>query len=269
MNAEKKILALSEEIKRLNAENFKLKNIIDNLPGDIYWKNIDGTWSGVNKSGGQSLIRMGFIQSSVDVIGKTDYQLFTKETADLYRDNDRDVMEKKLEIAQEESNQLPSGETIIQLSIKKPLLDEDGVVVGVIGNTIDITYLKKIESDLRIAIEAAEAASRAKTEFIANMGHDIRTPLTGIIGMSHILEEELKLPEEKEHAEIIHASGEQLLGLLNGVLDLITVDAATEDTVLQESYDVRQVIDDILELERPAVIARQLGIESHIDESIP
>ncbi len=53
------------------------------------------------------------------------------------------------------------------------------------------------------------------------------------------------------------------------MLDLITVDAATEDTVLQESYDVRQVIDDILELERPAVIARQLGIESHIDESIP
>ena len=115
----------------------------------------------------------------------------------------------------------------------------------------------------------AEAASRAKTEFIANMGHDIRTPLTGIIGMSSILEDEVKDPTEKEHAMMIHQSGDQLLGLLNGVLDLITVDATNEEMVQHESFDVRQVIREVTELEHSAVETKHLTINTQVDEAIP
>ena len=96
-------------------------------------------------------------------------------------------MEEKREISMEEYATLQSGETIVQISIKRPLYDESGEVTGIIGNTVDITYLKKIEYSLHQAKEAAESSNKAKSEFIANMSHDLRTPITGILGLAQEL----------------------------------------------------------------------------------
>ena len=65
----------------------------------------------------------------------------------------------------------------------------------------------------------AEAANKAKTEFIANMSHDIRTPLSGVIGLSQILEHSLSNETQKEQAHLLHDSGEVLLSMLNEILD--------------------------------------------------
>ncbi|MBW5803122.1 hypothetical protein FIV31_07890 [Coxiella endosymbiont of Ornithodoros amblus] len=73
-----------------------------------------------------------------------------------------------------------SGERISQFSNKRTLLDEKGNVVGIVGNTINITRLKSIEAELRKAKEIAEQADLFKTEFMRNMEHDIRTPLNGV-----------------------------------------------------------------------------------------
>ena len=138
-----KIQELMYEVEKLKSAVFQLKNIIDNLPGDIYWKDINGVWSGVNVTGAKTLIKMRLINNHDEVIGKTDHELFNKETADLFRKHDMDVMQTGTELTKEETNILPSGEKIIQLSTKKPLRDEHGNICGIIGNTIDITHLKK------------------------------------------------------------------------------------------------------------------------------
>lgn len=243
-----------------------LANIIDNLPGHVYWKNKDSVYQGCNLAQAKS----AGLTSQNEIIGKTDYQMPWSNEADILRESDLMVMNSRETLTREEASKLANSDQVSMfLSKKTPLFDESGDVVGILGISFDITDRKKMEEELHLAKEAAEAASHAKTEFIANMGHDIRTPLTGIIGMSHILEEEASLPDEKEHANMINTSGEQLLGLLNGVLDLITVDASTEDTVLHESFDVRKIINDLIELEHPAIAARQLDIKSHVDESIP
>lgn len=126
-----------------------------------------------------------------------------------------------------------------------------------------------MEIDLRVAKDKAEVASQAKTEFIANMGHDIRTPLTGIIGMAHILKNEVVRPVAKEHAGIIYESGEQLLELLNGILDLISADSLNEESLPQEAFDLHRVIQDVIDLEYAAVIASSLLFNRNIDASIP
>lgn len=266
---EEKIARLEQLITEQKAEIFKLRNIIDNHPGDVYWKDVNGIWSDVNLHGAETLKTMGFIKTKEDVLGKSDYQLFTKETADAFKKNDQEVIEKKCEITSEETNTLPNGEKIIQLSTKRPLWDEKGNVVGIVGNTIDISHLKKIEADLQRAKIKAESANQAKSDFIANMSHDIRTPLSGIVGMSKLLEENALSDKERQFARWVNESGNQLLDLLNGVLDVISADNFHEGDLHPECFDLYKTIENIGRLELPAMKLKHIEFKVAIDTKTP
>ena len=94
-----------------------------------------------------------------------------------------------------------------------------------IGTVVDMTAWKTIEADLRSAKEAAESASRAKSQFLANMSHEIRTPLNGVLGMAQALETDELAPSQKEKVAVILDSGKSLMALLNDVLDLTKIEA--------------------------------------------
>jgi two-component system aerobic respiration control sensor histidine kinase ArcB len=130
-------------IEQLKAENSKLKQLIDSLPVDVYWKDKEGIWEGANQRCLYSLKKMGIInkEHADEVIGKTDFQLFNQKTAEGYRKNDAEVMQQKKEISVEENTQLNSGEQITLLSIKIPVFDKYGQVSGILGNTIiEVTH---------------------------------------------------------------------------------------------------------------------------------
>ncbi|KTD42771.1 ATP-binding protein [Legionella parisiensis] len=268
---EKTINTLQNKINQLEDQYAQLKNLLDVLPGDVYWKDLKGIWSGINQRCVQSLHHMKFINKcdESEVLGKTDYELFGKKTADVYRANDLEVIEKNVELSREEITLLPSGEEVVLLSTKRPLLDKSGKVIGILGNTINITYLKNVESELKEAKEKAEAANRAKDEFIRNMSHDIRTPLSGIIGMSSILEREVQNSQEKEYAHMINISGEQLLALLNGVLDIIAAGSQQENIFNETVGNVHDLIRSIADLELPTIALKKLDLFISIDGNTP
>ncbi|MBP9727639.1 MAG: PAS domain-containing protein, partial [Gammaproteobacteria bacterium] len=236
---------LKISIKGLEKENFQLREIIDNVPGDVYWKDTQGVWLGINARGSDSLRKMGFLSDPKEVIGKTDVELFGEETARHFKANDQQVMQERREISQEESATLQSGEKLVQLSMKRPLYNEAGEVIGIIGNTVDITYLKKIESSLHAAKEQAESANRAKTEFLANMSHDVKTPLTGVVTMADIMvHDNASRDVDRQRAEIIFSSGQQIVSLFNSCLDLSKMEMQ-EWTSKTEIFSLKQLLNDI------------------------
>ena len=109
---------------------------------------------------------------------------------------------------------------------------------------------QKLNDKLEIALEKAEDASLAKTRFLNNMSHDIRTPMNAILGYAQLMEDELKgkeLPETSEHLEKLQQSGKLLLAIINNVLDMARIESGRME--IDENYgrieDIRQTLFEI------------------------
>ena len=114
----------------------------------------------------------------------------------------------------------------------------------------------KLKSDaLQVAQEAAEAASKAKSQFLANMSHELRTPLNAIIGYSEMLQEEaddLGTPEIKPDLQKIHGAGKHLLGLINDILDLSKIEAG-KMTLYLEAFEVQTLLNEVAATVQPLI----------------
>ena len=129
----------------------------------------------------------------------------------------------------EETLPQTNGAVRSTLSSKIPLHDGKGRVNAVLTVALDITERKKIETELLAAREAAEQASRTKSQFLANMSHELRTPLNAVIGFPELMKTQLFGPLGDSryvgYAADIAASGSHLLSIINDILDLARVES--------------------------------------------
>lgn len=145
------------------------------------------------------------------------------------------------------------------------LLD-DPEVQGLVGNIRDVTEPRRIEAELIRAKEAAEAADRTKSAFLATMSHELRTPLNAVIGFAQVIEMRLlgadALDRYTEYAGSIRKSGEHLLGIIEDILDISKIEAGCMG-LAEQPVDVAEVIGQALSL--LAIQAGQRGVVVSVD----
>ena len=156
----------------------------------------------------------------------------------------------------------------IYLTSKSPMYDQHGEVVGIMGIATDITPLKQVQEELEIAMQKAEDASRYKSEFIANISHDIRTPLVGISGVGSWLLENIPAEFKPEIIGIVNASNE-LLALLNNVIRLTKLESDEHKQKVIETFDLHELILRMTQLFAPLVTYKNLTLNLIYPEHIP
>lgn len=132
----------------------------------------------------------------------------------------------------------------------------------------DITTQKKNELELKRAWEEAKEANRVKDAFVANISHEIRTPINAILGFGELLQSELTNPDHIQYIESIHASSKSLLNLINDLLDLSKIEAGRM-TIREEPVNMRVLLSEIESIFSIKLVDKRLDFEIKFHENCP
>src|SRR5215813_1619009 len=160
------------------------------------------------------------------------------------------------------------GQVIWITETARAVRDASGGLLYYEGTVQDISERKRAEEELQKAKVAAEAAVRAKSEFLANISHELRTPMNGIIGMTELALDTALTPEQREYLTIVKDSADALLELVNDILDFSKIEAGRWE-LESINFSLRDILE--MALKTLAIRAHRKGLELayHIPAAVP
>lgn len=162
----------------------------------------------------------------------------------------------------------PDGRRRWFMWTQRPIRDDANNTLEYQAVGHDITLRKEAEAALLHAKEAAEAADRAKSEFLAIVSHEIRTPINGVIGFAQILADSPLSPEQREQVAIIKSSGQALEKLIADILDLSKIEAGKIE-IESSPFGLHKSIEDVIAFFQPRARTAALSLTANIDPDVP
>lgn len=160
------------------------------------------------------------------------------------------------------------GRHIWVLWTQRAIKDDAGTTLEYQAVGHDITERKEAEAALHRAKDAAEAADRAKTEFLAMVSHEIRTPVNGVVGFSRLLSDTPLNPEQREHVDMIRASSHALETLVNDILDLSKIEAGKVE-IVRAPFVLRSSVESLCAFFAQKARSAALTLSSSFDPDVP
>ncbi|MBL7479551.1 response regulator [Legionella bononiensis] len=254
---------LQKRLRELEEELSFYHDMMNYIPGHIYWLDQNNRYLGCNQEHAKNI----GLSNRLDIIGKTNHDMPWKDIAETVNQTNKEVMRTGEPVTIKETGLINGIQTTF-LSQKVPLKNKNKEIVGILGISINITEIEQLQKSLIEAKKDAEAASQAKTEFLENMRHDIRTPLTGIVGFADLLKMESDNPLIKEYSENLVASSHALLDLLDEVLEAIRVSSG-EIPKLKKKFNLEHALNHVIELNRAKAAQKKLALSLKFDDHIP
>ena len=208
-----------------------LDSVLNSVDAHVYMKDLDRRYIYVNARAAEVMGR-----PAEEIIGQLDADLMDQRQAEMFWEQDRAVFEDGLRQAGQGEFVLPDGEVRHLWTVKVPVR-VDGQVAAVIGLSTDVTELHELKAQ-------ADAANKAKSNFLSNMSHEIRTPMNSIIGMSHLALKTVTHPKQRDYLEKIFHSSQHLLGIINDILDFSKIEAGKLDLEVLD-FDIDTLMQNI------------------------
>ena len=268
------LTTMIKEQRKIEEQKILLDRIFSSSPDMVWFEDEFGKYITVNP-------RFASIvgEDPENFEGKTAHEIFPEQIAESFIASDKDTISSGKPHYIEELIKFDDGHEETLESVRTPIYDSEGVLIGILGFARNVTTrvniekeLRKTKEDLEAAVKNANLANEHKSEFLARMSHEIRTPMNAIIGITSILQKKLShIIENIEESEVgshinqIETSSQHLLGLLNDILEVSKIEAGKID-IVKEKVNIVQILDTVSSIIKPRCSEKGIDFVVIFDE---
>jgi len=256
------------EIKRAQGElalsEIKYRELVENVELIVYQTDPEGRWVFLNPAWERIT---GY--SLEDTIGKNYQDVVLPEDYERVAEIRRKELEGERDASQVDFRVTRSDGTVLWLEGScRTRRDANGAIIGTTGTLADVTRRRLAEQELIAAKDVAEAANRAKSEFLAVMSHEIRTPLNGVLGFSNLLLHTRLDRTQQEYLGTIASCGDALLSIIDDILDFSRMESGRFE-LESRAFDLRECVENVLDVHAARAFSKGLELVSDIASEVP